>query len=50
MPKIKSQARKKSDSFEEVAKRVGADDDEATFEAKLKKIAKAKPPTDRDKK
>ena len=31
------------DSFESVAKRLGADEDKARFEAKLGKIAKAKP-------
>ncbi len=32
-----------SDDFKSVAKRLGCDDDKATFEAKLGKIAKAKP-------
>jgi hypothetical protein len=32
------------DDFKTVAKRLGADEDKAAFEAKLKKIAKAKPP------
>jgi hypothetical protein len=31
------------DSFEAVAKRLGADEDKARFEAKLGKIARAKP-------
>ena len=31
------------DDFKTVAKRLGCDDDKATFEAKLKKIAEAKP-------
>jgi len=33
----------RDDSFEAVAKRLGADEDKARFEAKLGKIAKAKP-------
>lgn len=32
------------DDFEAVARRLGADEDKATFEAKLKKIAKAVTP------
>jgi hypothetical protein len=48
----KSSARKQSatakkrdlpDDFVSVARRLGADEDKATFEAKLAKIAKAKP-------
>ena len=31
------------DSFESVAKRLGCDEDKARFEAKLGKLAKAKP-------
>jgi hypothetical protein len=41
----KRQSRDKSvsdDDFISVARRLGADEDKATFEAKLKKIAKAK--------
>jgi hypothetical protein len=34
--------RSRSDDFESVAKRLGADEDKARFEAKLGKIAKAK--------
>lgn len=33
------------DDFESVAKRLGCDDDKERFEAKLGKIAKAKPKT-----
>jgi len=33
----------RADDFKSVARRLGADEDKATFEAKLKKIAKAKP-------
>jgi len=33
---------RRADSFEAVAKRLGADEDKARFEAKLGKIAKAK--------
>jgi len=43
MPKMNSQAKKNSGSFEEGTKRIGATNDEVAFEAKLKKIAKAKP-------
>lgn len=32
-----------ADDFVSVARRLGADEDKATFEAKLAKIAKAKP-------
>ena len=34
---------KLADDFVSVARRLGADEDKATFEAKLAKIAKAKP-------
>ncbi|HVW74437.1 MAG TPA: hypothetical protein VHC39_12410 [Rhizomicrobium sp.] len=34
---------KRDDSFESVAKRLECDDDKARFEAKLGKLAKAKP-------
>jgi hypothetical protein len=34
---------KQSDDFVSVARRLGCDEDKATFEAKLAKIAKAKP-------
>jgi len=34
---------RRADDFESVAKRLGADEDKARFEAKLGKIAKAKP-------
>ena len=37
-----AQKRKQSDDFISVARRLGADEDKATFEAKLAKIAKAK--------
>ena len=33
----------KPDDFESVARRLGADEDKARFEAKIRKIAKAKP-------
>jgi hypothetical protein len=33
----------KSDDFVSVARRLGADEDKATFEAKLAKIAKVRP-------
>jgi hypothetical protein len=36
-------APKPKDDFEAVAKRLGCDDDKATFEKKLGKVAKAKP-------
>ena len=43
MPKPKKTTKpKRDDSFEAVAKRLGADEDKARFEAKLGKIAKAK--------
>jgi hypothetical protein len=34
------------DDFVSVARRLGADEDKATFEAKLAKIARTKPKTD----
>ena len=44
MAKAKSKAKKKrNDSFESVAKRLGCDDDKDRFESRLAKIAKAKP-------
>jgi len=43
-PKVKP---KRDDSFEAVAKRLGCDEDKARFEAKLGKIAKAKPKGDK---
>ena len=44
MPKPKKTTKsKRADSFEVVAKRPGADKDKARFEAKLGKIARAKP-------
>ena len=42
-PKAKKETTGRDDSFEAVAKRLGADEDKARFEAKLWKIAKAKP-------
>lgn len=43
MAKAKSKAKpKRDDSFESVAKRLGADESKERFEAKLGKIAKAK--------
>ena len=41
--KAKKAPKKRSDEFISVARRLGADEDKATFEAKLAKIAKAKP-------
>ena len=41
MPTKKKTKPKRDDSFEAVAKRLGADEDKARFEAKLGKIAKA---------
>ncbi len=38
----KTKKRSRADDFESVAKRLGCDDDKATFEKKLGKIAKAK--------
>lgn len=38
-----------NDSFEVVARRLGCSEDKAEFEAKLKKIAQAKPPKKRPK-
>ena len=43
MPTKKKTKRKRDDSFEAVAKRLGCDDDPKRFEAKLGKIARAKP-------
>jgi hypothetical protein len=37
--------RRAADDFIAVARRIGTDEDKATFEAKLGKIAKAKPPS-----
>jgi hypothetical protein len=45
-PKTKRNKRRpplKKDTFAAVARRLGCDEDKATFEAKLAKIAKAKP-------
>ena len=42
-PKVKKQSTGRDDSFEAVAKRLGADEDKARFEAKLGKIARVKP-------
>lgn len=44
-PKRKNKDTKPADDFVSVARRIGADEDKARFEAKLKKIAKppAKP-------
>lgn len=39
----KTSKAKKSDDFESVAKRLECDEDKARFEAKLGKLAKAKP-------
>ncbi len=41
--KTKKARKKESDDFVSVARRLGADEDKATFEAKLAKIAKARP-------
>jgi hypothetical protein len=46
MPNQRKKSKPKAnerDSFESVAKRLGCDDDKDRFEAKLGKIAKAKP-------
>jgi hypothetical protein len=44
MPKSKTRSRARTkESFEETAKRLGCDTDKDRFEAKLGKIAKAKP-------
>jgi hypothetical protein len=43
MPKVPDSKPKKTDDFKSVARRLGCDEDKARFEAKLKKIAKAKP-------
>jgi hypothetical protein len=43
MPAKRAQAQKKSESFEEVARRLGCDENEAAFEEKLKKVAKQRP-------
>lgn len=43
MPKSKTKPGKGKDSFEAVAKRLGADEDMDKFLKKLGKIAKAKP-------
>lgn len=44
MAKAKSRTKRaQKDDFVSVAKRLGADEDKARFEAKLGKIAKAKP-------
>ena len=40
---LSTKAKPKDDSFEAVAKRLECDDDKDRFEAKLGKIAKAKP-------
>jgi hypothetical protein len=42
-PKVKKQSTGRDDSFEAVAKRLECDDDPKRFEAKLGKIARAKP-------
>ena len=42
MPKAKKN-KSAADDFKSVARRLSADEDKATFEAKLKKIAKPKP-------
>jgi hypothetical protein len=39
----KAETSSKSDDFESVARRLGADEDKAQFEEKLRKIAKSKP-------
>jgi hypothetical protein len=44
-PKSPIQKRNESDDFISVARRLGADEDKATFEAKLAKIAKSKSKT-----
>ena len=41
--KKKPHPKKNSDAFASVAKALGCDDDKARFEAKLGKLAKAKP-------
>lgn len=44
MKKKKAKGKKPSkDSFKEVARRLGCDEDKARFEKKLREIAKAKP-------
>ena len=40
---VKQASKKAADDFLSVAKRLECDDDKATFEAKLGKLAKAKP-------
>lgn len=42
-PKPRPKARTAADDFVSVARRIGADEDKATFEAKLGKIARATP-------
>ena len=39
----KAEASSKRDDFESIARRLGADEDKAQFEEKLRKIAKSKP-------
>lgn len=46
MPKVPDSKPKKADDFKSVARRLGCDEDKATFEAKLKKIAKSRPSKD----
>ncbi len=43
-PRASKSKRRLSDDFVSVARRLEADEDKATFEAKLAKIVKAKPP------
>jgi hypothetical protein len=43
---MKKNKKRTPDDFKSVAKRLDCDDDKATFEAKLGKIAKAKPRDD----
>ena len=45
MPKQLKQPQKAADDFAAVAKRLECDEDKARFEAKLGKLAKAKPST-----
>jgi len=45
-PKTARTQHTKGDDFKSVAKRLECDDDKARFEAKLGKLAKAKPPAE----
>jgi hypothetical protein len=44
MPKPKSDEKQQSERFIEIARELGCDEDEAAFDEKLRRIAKAKPP------